>query len=208
MSEIETEVPPTPEASTEAASGEAAAHAPEACAGGEAAAHAEIKRLKADVIITRHVAVAAGAGLIPMPIVDFAAVTGVQLNMLAQICGVYEQPFSKEAARSIIAALLGGAISGQASALVVGSRMKMIPVAGTVASWLVTPAASAAATYAVGKVFVRHLESGGTLFTFEAKKMKEYMKKAAAEGRKLAPRWGTPAQAAAPAPDPEPAPAV
>ena len=78
-----------------------------------------------------------------------------------------------------------------------GSRLKFIPVVGTVASWLVTPALAAATTYAIGKVFVHHLESGGSLFTFEAKKLKEYMEKALDEGKKLVPHWGTPAPVAA-----------
>ena len=169
-----------------------------------AAAAAEINRLKADVVITRHVAVAAGAGFIPLPIVDFAAVTGVQLSMLALICNIYKQPFSKEAAKSIIASLAGGAAAGgEARSMMIGSRLKFIPVLGTVVSWLVTPAVAAATTYAIGKVFVRHLESGGTLLSFEAKKMKEYMEKALREGKKLVPHWGTPAPAAAEAsPDP------
>jgi len=171
-----------------------------------AAAAAEINRLKADVVITRHVAVAAGAGLIPLPIVDFAAVTGVQLSMLALICNIYKQPFSKEAAKSIISSLAGGAAAGgEARTMMVGSRLKFIPVLGTVVSWLVTPAVAAATTYAIGKVFVRHLESGGTLLSFEAKKMKEYMEKALREGKKLVPHWGTQAPAAAAAeasPDP------
>jgi uncharacterized protein (DUF697 family) len=172
------------------------------------AATAEINRLKADIVITRHVAVAAGAGLIPVPLVDFAAVTGVQLSMLALICDIYKQPFSKEAATSIIASLAGGAIAGgEASSLAVGSRLKFIPVVGTVVSWLVTPAVAAATTYAIGKVFVRHLESGGTLLSFEVKKMKEYMEKALAEAKKLVPHWGTPAPAAAEA-APDPAAAV
>jgi uncharacterized protein (DUF697 family) len=166
----------------------------------------EINRLKADIVITRHVAVAAGAGFIPVPIVDFAAVTGVQLSMLALICDIYKQPFSKEAAKSIVASLVGGAIAGgEASSMGIASRLKFIPVLGTVVSWLVTPALAAATTYAIGKVFVHHLESGGTILTFEAKKMKEYMEKAMAEGKKLVPHWGTRAPAAA---SPDPAPSV
>lgn len=170
-----------------------------------AAAASEINRLKADIIITRHVAVAAGAGLIPVPIIDFAAVTGVQLTMLALICDIYKQPFSKEAARSIIASLVGGAVTGgEASSLAMSSRLKFIPVLGTVVSWLVTPAVAGATTYAIGKVFVRHLESGGSLLTFDAKKMKGYMEKAVDEGKKRMPHWGKQAPAAA-SPDPAPA---
>ena len=72
---------------------------------------------------------AAGAGLIPLPLIDFAAVTGVQLGMLALICDIYKQPFSKEAAMSIIASLAGGAIAGgEASSMALSSRLKFIPV--------------------------------------------------------------------------------
>ncbi len=168
--------------------------------GANPTAASEINRLKADIVITRHVAVAAGAALIPVPVVDFAAVAGVQLSMLAQLCAVYEQPFSKEAAKSVVASLAGGAIGAEASAWTIGSRLRFVPVVGTVASWLVAPAVSAVVTYAIGKVFTHHLASGGTLLSFEAKKMKEYMENAMAQGRKLVPRWGTPAAAADAAP--------
>jgi uncharacterized protein (DUF697 family) len=189
--DMKTQPPTGSDAAEEAAVAEAPAT--------PSAATAEINRLKADIVITRHVAVAAGAGLIPVPIVDFAAVTGVQLSMLALICDIYKQPFSKEAAKSIVASLAGGALAGgEASSMAISSRLKFIPVVGTVVSWLVTPAVAAATTYAIGKVFVHHLETGGTLLTFEAKKMKGYMEKALAEGKKLVPHWGTPASAAAP----------
>ena len=169
-------------------------------------AASEINRLKADIVITRHFAVAVGAGFIPMPVVDFAAVTGVQLTMLAQICAIYKQPFSKEAAQSIIASLVGGALTGgEASSLAISSKLKFIPVVGTALSWLVTPALAGATTYAIGKVFVRHLESGGSLLTFDGKKMKGYMEKALHEGKKRMPHWGKRAPAEA---SPDAAPAI
>jgi uncharacterized protein (DUF697 family) len=202
VSDTQTETQNGPETTAESATGAATGETPAT----PASAAAEINRLKADIVITRHVAVAAGAGLIPVPIVDFAAITGVQLSMLALICDIYQQPFSKEAAKSIIASLAGGAIAGgEASSMAIGSRLKFVPVAGTVASWLVTPAIAAITTYAIGKVFVHHLETGGSLLTFEAKKMKECMERAMAEGKKLLPHWRTPVPAAAP---PEPAPAA
>jgi len=182
--------------------------APEAAAVAATAPDAisQITRLKADLVITRHSAVAVGAGFIPVPLVDFAAVTGVQLTMLAQICAIYQQPFSKEAAASIIASLVGGAITGgEAGSLAIGSRLKFIPVVGTAVSWLLTPALAGATTYAIGKVFVRHLESGGTLLTFDGRKLKGYMEKAMEEGKKRMPHWGKPTSGPASS---EPAPAV
>src|ERR1019366_9935538 len=104
----------------------------------------------------------------------------------------YNQPFSKEAATSIIASLAGGAITGsEASSMALVSRLKFIPVIGTLVAFFVTPAVAGATTYAIGKVFVHHLASGGTVFTFEAKKLKEYMEKSLKEGKKLLPHWGT-----------------
>jgi uncharacterized protein (DUF697 family) len=194
--ETQTQQPTGPDAAIDAAAAPATPADPTS----------EINRLKADIVITRHVAVAASAGLIPLPIVDFAAVTGVQLTMLALICNIYKQPFSKEAVRSIIASLVGGAVTGgEASSLAISSRLKFIPVVGTAVSWLVTPALAGATTYAIGKVFVRHLESGGSLLTFDGKKMKGYMEKAMEEGKKRMPHWGKRAPAAASF---DPAPAV
>ena len=193
MPEIQNQQPTGPEAVPDAT-----AETPDASS--------EINRLKADVVITRHFAVAVGAGFIPVPVVDFAAITGVQLTMLAQICAIYKQPFSKEAAQSIIASLVGGAVTGgEANSLAIASKLKFIPVVGTAVSWLVTPALAGATTYAIGKVFVRHLESGGSLLTFDGKKMKDYMEKALEEGKKRLPHGGKPASGAASS---EPVPAV
>ncbi len=62
----------------------------------------------------------------------------------------------------------------------------MVPVIGTVAGMFATPALAAATTYAVGTVFVQHLESGGTLLTFDAKKMKSHFEQALRKGEKVA----------------------
>jgi uncharacterized protein (DUF697 family) len=198
---------PTPDAAAHtdaAAPTENATHELYSASAEAAAAQAAIKRLRADVVITWHVAASAGAGLIPLPIIDFAAISTVQVTMLALICNIYEQPFSKEALTSIVAGLAGGAITAsQAGPTAISSRLKFIPVIGTLASFLFTPALAGATTYAIGKVFVHHLETGGTVFTFEAKKLKSYMEKSLEEGKKLVPHWGT--KAAPPAPAPAPA---
>jgi uncharacterized protein (DUF697 family) len=83
--------------------------------------------------------------------------------------------------------------------MAIASRLKFIPVLGTFVGFFVTPAIAGATTYAIGKVFVHHLATGGTIFTFEARKLKEYMEKSLQEGKKLVPHWGT-QTTAAPAP--------
>ena len=154
-------------------------------------AHREIKRLKSDIIITRHVAVAAGAGLIPIPALDLAAVASVQATMLYYICEVYSVPFSKEAARSVILSLVGASIpAAESRSMLLAGGLKAIPVIGTIAGWLASPALAGASTYAIGKVFVQHLESGGTLLTFNAQRMKRHFEDALARGKKIIPGTG------------------
>ena len=50
------------------------------------------------------------AGLIPIPIVDMAAVGGVQLQMLRRLSEIYGVPFSENRGKSIIASLAGAII--------------------------------------------------------------------------------------------------
>lgn len=149
----------------------------------------QIKRLKADLVITRHVALSAGAGILPIPGLDTAAILGTQVSMLYYLCRLWEEPsFSKEAARAVILSLVGTAVPASASRnLAVTSSVKAVPVVGTVAGMLLTPALAGVTTYAIGKVFVEHLSSGGTLLTFDAQKMKRYFEDSLARAKKLVP---------------------
>ena len=45
---------------------------------------------EADAVIRNHLVWAMGAGFIPVPIADFFAVGAIQLDMVRQLCRVYE----------------------------------------------------------------------------------------------------------------------
>jgi uncharacterized protein (DUF697 family) len=163
-----------------------AAAIPEAAASAPAEDAGQVKRLKADVIITRHAAVAAGAGLIPVPLVDFGTILAVQVGMLYLICDIWGVKFSKQAATSVALSAVGSAIPGaNARGMFLSSALKAIPFVGTGAAMAATPVLAAATTLGIGKLFVEHLESGGTLLTFKADKIKEYAKKMVADAEKL-----------------------
>ena len=49
-----------------------------------------------------------GAGLIPMPLLDMAAIAAVQVRMLQKLAAFYDIPFKKNVAKSLVASLLGG----------------------------------------------------------------------------------------------------
>ena len=89
------------------------------------------------------------AGLIPVPIVDVAAVGGVQLLMLRRLSEIYGVPFSDNRGKSIIASLAGSVIpasTATSSAITVGSLVKSVPVVGWTIGALTMPVFSAGAT--------------------------------------------------------------
>lgn len=138
----------------------------------------------ADNIVRNHVVVSMGVGLIPLPIVDVVVLIGVQLNMLRKLSKIYNIPFSKDKGKHFIAALMGSGIpvslSGSAASLV-----KAIPIIGQTSGILTMVALAGAGTYAVGKVFIQHFESGGTFLDFDPEKVKEYYSQMLKEGEKI-----------------------
>ncbi len=119
------------------------------------------------------------AGLIPVPLVDIVAVGGVQLEMLRRLSEIYSVPFSDNRGKSIIASLAGSVIpasTATTTAMGVTSALKAIPGVGTVVSAFTMPVFSAGATYVIGKVFIQHFASGGTLLDFNPPDYREFIK--------------------------------
>jgi uncharacterized protein (DUF697 family) len=115
------------------------------------------------------------AGLIPVPLVDMAAVGGVQLYMLRRLSEIYEIPFSENRGKSMLTSL-AGAIAPASVATATGSFLKGLPGIGTIIGALTMPAASAGATWVIGKVFIQHFASGGTLLDFNPPDYREFIK--------------------------------
>jgi uncharacterized protein (DUF697 family) len=114
-------------------------------------------------------------GLIPVPIIDVAAVAGIQLQMLRRLSQIYNVPFVENSGKALIAALAGTMIPAT-SGIGAASMLKSVPILGTIASGFVMPALAAGATFAIGKAFVQHFESGGTLLDFNPPDYREFIK--------------------------------
>jgi uncharacterized protein (DUF697 family) len=115
------------------------------------------------------------AGLIPVPIVDAVAVGGLQLQMLRRISQIYDVPFSENRGKAVIAALAGAMIPAT-SGIGAASVLKAVPVFGTIVGSFVMPVLSAGATYAIGKAFIQHFASGGTLLDFNPPDYRDFVK--------------------------------
>jgi uncharacterized protein (DUF697 family) len=134
------------------------------------------------------------AGLIPLPLVDVAAVGGVQFYMLRRLSEIYGVPFSDNRGRSILASVAGAVIPASASTSVI----KTLPGIGTVIGALTMPVVSAGATWVIGKLFIQHFASGGTLLDFNPSDYREFIKEQsarfAARSGAVAPTPETPAR--------------
>src|SRR5262245_36700705 len=129
----------------------------------------------ASKLVDRFALWAGGAGLIPIPLVDVATVAGVQIQMLRRLSQIYGVPFSDNRGKSLIAGLAGSTIPAT-SGMGFASVLKVVPVIGTPIGSLMMPALSAGATYAIGKVFMQHFASGGTLLDFNPPDYREFFK--------------------------------
>jgi uncharacterized protein (DUF697 family) len=121
----------------------------------------------ANDIVNNNIALAMGAGLIPLPWVDFAAITAVQLKLGKELAEHYKVNYKEEQIRGIVVALIGAYTSTAAASTAGTALAKSIPGLGSVIGVVTLPLVAGAITYAVGKVFIQHLESGGTFLSLQ-----------------------------------------
>jgi uncharacterized protein (DUF697 family) len=131
---------------------------------------------QASRLISSACAWAAGAGFIPLPVVDMLALAAVQVKLANDIAKLYGESFKEEAVQSTISVLLAALIPS-AAAGTVASGVKAIPGVGTLLGIATFPALASASTYAMGRVLVRHFERGGSAASFSASSVREDLKR-------------------------------
>jgi len=132
----------------------------------------------------------AGAGVLPIPLVEFVAITAVQVKLIKELSEHYDTPFRKDLAKSSVIALLSSLGSVTIGKVLATSSLRAIPVIGPLIAVLSLPAISAGVSYAVGRVFISHYEMGGTLLDFDPDAVKDYFKSMFDEGVKKAAKQG------------------
>jgi len=149
---------------------------------------ADERRGQAARIISSAAVWSAASGAIPVPIVDLVALGGVQAKMIIDLSQLYGHRASGEVTRGLVSVLLGTLLPAGATGALLGSGSKLVPGWGWVVGMASLATLGAAATYAIGKIFVRHFESGGTLANFSAEAVQEDLKAefSKAKGRQAA----------------------
>lgn len=128
---------------------------------------------KAMAVVRSYTPWTAIAGILPLPLLDMAALMAAQLHMLSKISKIYEVPYKENTVKGIVSTLVGTLVSTGVGASL-GSLIKGIPFVGPVIGFFAVPGMYSAATYAVGRVFVTHFEAGGTFLDFDAQKMRAH----------------------------------
>lgn len=137
--------------------------------------------MSTESIIREHVIWSCAAGAVPVPLVDLAAVTAIQLDMLKQLSAEFDVPYSEEQGKSWLTAL-----SGSLVARIGGNMLKMIPGVGSILGGVSMSIMSGASTYAVGQVAVNHFERRGTFNDLDIEQAKTEFKDAYEEGKAFA----------------------
>jgi uncharacterized protein (DUF697 family) len=123
---------------------------------------------EANSIIKNHLMWSMGAGLIPVPIADVFAVSAIQLDMIRQLCNLYDVNYKDTEGKAVISSLTGSVLAR------VGARaIKFIPGVGSVIGGVTLAVLSGASTYALGEVFKKHFETGGTFLDFDPGRLRK-----------------------------------
>jgi len=136
----------------------------------------------ADKIIRNHIVWSMGAGLIPVPIADFFAVSAIQLDMVRQMCKLYDVDFKETEGKAVISSMTGSGLAR------LGARVaiKFIPGIGSVLGGVTMAVLSGASSYALGEVFKKHFETGGTFLDFDIDRLTKMYKEKFEKGKKVA----------------------
>ena len=135
----------------------------------------------ADKIIMSHVLWSMGAGLIPVPLVDVAAVTAIQIDMLKQLATLHRVDYKASGGKRFVAALSGGMFARLGASVV-----KAVPGVGTLVGGASMSVLSGASTYAVGKVATSIFGSGGDLSSADLDSAKKAFEETLEEGKQYA----------------------
>jgi len=139
----------------------------------------------AETIIRNHVLWSMGAGLIPVVVADVFAVSALQLDMIRQLARVYNIDFSETQGKAIVTSLTSATIAR----ITAGSVAKLIPVVGSVVGGISNSIFAGASTYALGEVFKKHFDSGGTFLDFDTSRLSKMYKEKFEKGKKVAKQW-------------------
>lgn len=127
-----------------------------------------------------------GVSLIPFPLVDTVGLAALQFRTVQQLSELYGVKLKENQIKAIVASVASGFSAPAIGDYLSRSALKSVPIFGTALSMAATPVVAGALSYAIGKVFIQHFESGCTFLTFDPVKVHRYFKAYYKEGLDVA----------------------
>ena len=139
------------------------------------------REAEADRIVHGHMMWAMGAGVMPIPLFDIAAVTAVQMDMLNHLARLYGVDYTNAGGKTFV-----GALTGSTFAHIGASMLKFIPGIGTVFGGISMAAMSGASTYAVGAVARSYFLAGRGVSSIDAEEARRRYEEEFEHGKDVA----------------------
>lgn len=144
-----------------------------------------IRKTSAKRNIEKSVAFAMGAGLVPIPFVDFGALVAILIKMVQNLAKDYNIEADRRKLQAIILPLLKSPGITSLAIAGLGSLAKFIPGAGVAIGAGTTAVIIGTLTYATGRVFALHFEKGGDLYDFNLAAQKKIFVREFRSGKKM-----------------------
>ena len=120
-------------------------------------------RKRALKIVNYYTLLSSGLGLIPTPFYYQLAVGGLLSKMLYDLSRLYGTSLTRQKNKAIIASVLGGAHSEWITVYLGQNIEKVLPGMAAIGNTFARPVVAGGITYAIGRLFVKHFDSGAWL---------------------------------------------
>ena len=123
---------------------------------------AALRRRRAVGIVERYANYSAIGGAIPIPLANAAAITALLVRMVKSLSELYSVPFERNRTRSVVIALMGGALPTGFSTIATSTITLFVPGLNLV-GLAVSSVTSGAYARSIGQLFIEHFENGAAV---------------------------------------------
>ena len=117
------------------------------------------RRRRAVAIVERYANYSAIGGAIPVPLANAAAITAILVRMVKSLSELYGVPFERNRTRSVVIALMGGALPTGIATIATSTITLFVPGVNLL-GLAVSSVTSGAYARSIGQLFIEHFENG------------------------------------------------
>src|SRR5262245_60904061 len=110
------------------------------------------RRIEAMRIVYRYMGISAGAALIPIAGVDVAALAGIHIALIKELCDHYDIDFTEHTARNVLIGVAASVVPGTIGSILSRKFLGMLPAANALFGWTLMSAGSAVFSYSIGRL--------------------------------------------------------